>query len=230
MDEKSASIFAEMFAEIGLNITAKSLLPDTPPPSPTYTPASPGASSTSTGPIQLPSFQHLTHLQPCRVRVPYKRTTHFAAHLAQLTGRVKLDALPKGIVRRLRRSGVKPTEQGAYFRIRRLLKRWGYSSPQYRCIFALLKQMGGPIPRLSYPQEVALRADFDMLCRRWEQLKPRLGDGRKNFPSYYLITQLLLKKYRIPIYYSLPSIKDNRKFNLIVEAYQAITDSQQLAQ
>ncbi len=226
MDEKSASIFAEMFAEIGLDISAASLLPDTPPPSPSASASE--SSSASESPRQLPSFQHLTHLQPCRVRVPYKRITHFAAHLAQLTGRVKLDALPKGIVRRLRRSGVKPGEQGAYFRVRRLLKRWGYSSPQYRCIFALLKQMGGHIPRLSYAQESALRADFDILCRRWEQLKATLGPGRKNFPSYYLITQLLLKKYGVPIYYSLPSIKDNRKFNLIVEAYQAVTHSHQL--
>lgn len=227
MDAKSATIFAEMFAEIGLDISAKSLLPDTPPSSPTYQPSSPSAASDMSEQVQLPSFEHMTHLQPCRVRIPYKRGTHFAAHLAQLTGRVKLDALPKGIVRRLRRSGVKPAEPGAYFRIRRLLKRWGYSSPQYRCIFALLKQMGGPTPRLSYTQEAALRKDFDVLCRRWNQLKGQLGDGRKNFPSYYLITQLLLKKYKIPIYYSLPSIKDNRKFNLIVEAYQSITDSHQ---
>lgn len=227
MDEKSASIFAEMFAELGIPVTAKSLLPDTPPPSPVYCPPSPSSSTTSYG--QLPSYEHLTHLHPCRARVPYKRSTHFGAHLAQLTGRVKLDALPKGIVRRLRRSGVKPTEQGAYFRIRRLLKRWGYSSPQYRCIFAILKQMGGPIPRISYQQETALRKDFEQLCGVWEKLKARLGRDRKNFPSYYLITQLLLKKYKIPIYYSLPSIKDNRKFNLIVEAYQLTTGSETLA-
>lgn len=223
MDEKSANIFAEMFAEIGIEVTAKSLMPDTPPTSPIYCPSSPSSSRSSYA--QLPSYEHLTHLHPCRVRVPYKRSTHFAAHLAQLTGRVKTDVLPKGIVRRLRRSGVKPAEQGAYFRIRRLLKRWGYSSPQYRCIFAILKQMGGPIPRLSYTQEQALRQDFDSLCRMWNKLQPQLGKDRKNFPSYYLITQLLLKKYKIPIYYSLPSIKDNRKFNLIVEAYQTITQS-----
>lgn len=222
MDEKSATIFAEMFAEIGIAVTAESLLPDTPPSSPVYCPSSP---STSSSYGQLPSFEHMTHMQPCRVRIPYKRSTHFAAHLAQLTGRVKLDALPKGIVRRLRRSGVKPTEQGAYFRIRRLLKKWGYSSPQYRCIFAILKQMGGPTPRLSYAQERALRQDFDSLTKSWNRLKSQLGMERKNFPSYYLITQLLLKKYKIPIYYSLPSIKDNRKFNLIVDAYQCITHS-----
>jgi hypothetical protein len=234
MDAHHASLIVSMLHEIGIEVTAEALEPDTMPPadldyapsSPSYVPPSPTLSAQDEAPIQLPSFVQLTHVQPERSRVPYKRITHFAAHLAQLCGRMDCSRLPKGIVRRLRRSGVKPTEPAAYFRCRRLLKRWGFSSPEYRCIFSILKQMGGPVLRLSYAQETALRNDFARLCALFDRQQP-LGERRKNFISYYLITQLLLKKYRIATHYILPSIKDRHKFAGLVDAYCTITQAQQ---
>lgn len=215
-----------MLGEMGIQVSPESLFEEPPPPyepapsSPSYCPPSPTYEEYKA----LPSFQHLTHVQPERPRVPYKRTTHFAAHLAQVTGRVSTLSLPPGIVRRLRRAGVKPTKPDSYFRIRRLLKKWGNSSPEYRCIFTLLKKMGGPVVTLSYEQERAIRQDFEQLSRLWDRQKP-LGETRKNFPSYYLVVQLLFKKHGIQSFYTLPSIKDTKKFDSIVEAYQQVTHS-----
>lgn len=221
MDAHQADMIASMLQELGIDVTPESLGVDEPAHQ-LKSVADPLTENIP--PKMIPSFEHLTHLQPERARVPYKRLTHFSAHLAQLCGRVSTAALPKGIVRRLRRSGVKPTEQAAYFRCRRLLKRWGYSSAQYRCIFTILKRMGGPVLNLSYAQEVAMRRDFGRLCALFDRQQP-LGTTRKNFISYYLITQLLLKKYGIPCYYTLPSIKDKLKFTSLIAAYCDISES-----
>ena len=218
MDAHSASVFAEMLQEIGVDVTAESLLPDPLPAPDEPVPVSP--SDYDPTPRQLPSFQHLTHTT-WLARIPYKRLTHFTTHLAQVTGRLGIGGLPKGIIRRLRRSGVKPAEQGAYFRIRRLLKRWGYSSTEYRRIFAILKAMNGPMIRLTYGTEMAMRRDFQHLCDMFDRRQP-LGGQRKNFLSYYLVVQLLLKKYKVKSYYTLPSIKDVGKFQVLVDAYASL--------
>ncbi|MGI9142984.1 MAG: hypothetical protein ACR2IJ_07315 [Fluviibacter sp.] len=226
MDAHQADMIASMLQELGIDVTSSELESDNQPSlAPMLKSVSHHPMAECDEPRQLASFEHMTHLQPERSRIPYKRSTHFAAHLAQLCGRVDTSAVfPKGIIRRLRRSGVKPAEPAAYFRCRRLLKRWGYSSPQYRCIFALLKQMGGPILHLTYAQEYALRRDFERVCSLFDWIKP-LGPSRKNLISYYLITQLLLKKYSIPCYYVLPSIKDKSKFESLVQAYCSISNA-----
>ena len=82
--------------------------------------------------------------------------------------------------------------------------------------------MGGPVLKLSYAEETAMRDDFQRLCTLFDQHQP-LGRRRKNFISYYLIVQLLLKKYHVPTYYVLPSIKDKHKFGGLVDAYCTIT-------
>ena len=222
MDANLARIFAGMLADVGITVTEQSLLPD-PLPRDLQASITPPSSPSDYDPIphMIPSFVHLSHTT-FRSRIPYKRTTYFAAHLAQITGRLGLEGLPQGIIRRLRRSGVKPMEPTAYFRCRRLLKRWGYSSPEYRRIFAILKAMGGPVVSLSYGRETAIKEDFEHLCQLFEQRRP-LGVQRKNFLSYYLVIQFLLKKYQIPQYYVLPSIKDTTKFTLLCQAYSSMT-------
>lgn len=173
----------------------------------------------------LPSFVHLTHLTRDRMHTPYRRATHFAHHMEQLTGRNADPTTLKPLIRRLKRAGVKADrEPMAYYRVRRLLKRWGYGPREYRCIFAMLKAMGGPVLSLSYPQEQAIRSDFEALCAAFDQRREVQGGGggRKNFLSYYLVIQLLLDKYRIPSFYRLPSVKDVGKFRAIMEHYVVI--------
>lgn len=225
MDAHHAAMIASMLGEIGIDVRQEDLAESESecetPTSPIYT--CPPSPLERRPPSQLPSYEHLTHLQPERTRVPYKRATHFATHLAQITGNVDTAGLPKGIVRRLRRSGVKPLERGAYFRCRRLLKKWGYSSAEYRCVFAILKKMGGPVVRIPGYVEQRMKHDFDRLCGLFHQRTP-LGSSRKNFISYYLIVQLLLSKYRIRSYYELPSIKDKAKFLSLIDAYKCIAD------
>jgi hypothetical protein len=224
MDAFHAALAAQMLGELGITIgTAELATPDlpTPPPSPTLTHHQ---GEQWSPPKQLASYTHMTHLQQDRPRIPYTRLTHFVAHLTQLTGRIGLEGLPKGLIRRLRRSGVKPTEDTAYFRIRRLLRKWGYSSPEYRKIFAILKAMGGPVPTIPYGVENQMRQDFIKLAELFDQRQP-LGSVRKNMMSYYLVIQLLLQKHRIKCFYKLPSIKGIDKFNSLVKVYCDLTTS-----
>jgi len=170
------------------------------------------------------SWAHMQQCCPDAPQVPYKRSTHFLSHLNQLTGRNGVDALPRGTLSRLKRAGVRTDQPHAYFRIRRLFKRWGFSSPEYRHIFAVLRHLGGPVLSLTYAQERRIRRDFDYLCELFETTRP-MGHARKAFPSYYLTLQLLLKKYNIPSFYLLPSIKDAAKFARIVDVYCVLSDA-----
>ena len=156
--------------------------------------------------------------QPDDAKVPYKRRTHFLAHLNQLTGRNGITRLPKGLLAKIKRSRVDVTNPMAYHRIRRLMKKWGYSSTEYRHIFAVLRYRGGPVLTLTYQQERAIRQDFEELCDLFDRRRP-LGYERKAMMSYYLCIQFLLKKYHIYSYYVLPSIKDTAKFERLVQAY-----------
>lgn len=226
MDAFHADLVRQMLGEIGITVDAESESPHshglpTPPASPSIEKSN---AEQWDPPKQLPSFVHMSHMQQDRARVPYSRLTHFIAHLTQLTGRIGIDGLPKGLIRRLRRSGVKPTEDTAYFRIRRLLRKWGYSSPEYRKIFAILKAMGGPVPSIPYRVEIQMRQDFIKLAELFDQHRP-LGTDRKNLLSYYLVIQLLLQKYRIKCFYKLPSIKGVDKFNSLVKVYCDLTTS-----
>ena len=168
----------------------------------------------------IPSFVHMTHMTADRPYVPYKRMTHFIQHCVQVTGRNWSPEL-QPIVRRLKKAGVKVKDPMAYFRVRRLLKKWGFTSPHYRTIFALLKQMGGEVVAVPYKYEMALRQDFERLCAAFDE--SRSIHGRKNFLSYYLVVQLLLDKYKIRSFYKLPSIKDRVKFSSLVETYYTMT-------
>lgn len=224
-------IYAEMLRELGIIVDAaeeeEEEIPG--PSSPSYTPESPPTTTTTTTTYEFyerPHFEaqwdHMQHTQREPAKAPYKRSTHFLAHLNQVTGRNGIQRLPRGVISRLKRAGVNIRQPHAYFRIRRLLKRWGYSSPEYRLIFAILRSMGGLVLSLSYAQERQIRADFDHLCWLFERLRP-MGTKRKAFPSYYLVLQLLLKKYSINSYYLLPSIKDANKFQRIIDGYCLMT-------
>jgi hypothetical protein len=210
-----AEIYASMLAEVGVDgVSAASLMAQPqliePPSSPP--PEEPEFRS-------IPSFVHMQQLQPERSYVPYKRMTHFIQHLAQLTGRNGAGAEMDEVRTRVLEAGVAADDTMAYFKIRALMKTWGYTSPHYRRIFAMLKTMGGKVLTLSYQQEMALRHDFVALC---EVFKERMvgRTQRKNFISYYLIIQLLLSKYRIVSYYKLPSVKDSAKFHHLLDMYR----------
>ena len=214
-------IYAEMLRELGLSVNEDEEFAAEP-----YVPESPTEREYEfyERPHFEASWDHMQHTQPDPPKTPYKRSTHFLAHLNQVTGRNGIQTLPKGAISRLKRAGVTIRQPHAYFRIRRLFKRWGYSSPEYRHIFSILRSMGGLVVNLSYAQELQIREDFDHLCQLFEKMRP-MGDRRKAFPSYYLILQLLLKKYHIDSYYILPSIKDNLKFQRIIDAYCVLSNA-----
>jgi hypothetical protein len=149
-----AEIYASMLAEVGVDgVSAASLMAQPqliePPSSPP--PEEPEFRS-------IPSFVHMQQLQPERSYVPYKRMTHFIQHLAQLTGRNGAGAEMDEVRTRVLEAGVAADDTMAYFKIRALMKTWGYTSPHYRRIFAMLKTMGGKVLTLSYQQEMGGRS------------------------------------------------------------------------
>ena len=221
--QRALDAFADMLGELGISLTPEELMEGAP--------ASASAAVVPYADVtvhrheehkMLPSFVHMTHLVPERSYVPYKRITHFVQHLAQVTGRNWREEDWK-VVDSLRREKVDVADPMAYFTVRRLLKRWGYTSPHYRRIFAMLRKMGsGSVLTLSYQQERVIRTDFLTLCRKFEHRHGHRGSGRKNFISYYLIVQLLLIKYGVESYYDLPSIKDNSKFRALIDMYKSL--------
>lgn len=224
MDPSMCDVYAAMLREAGIDISSAELNADVTAPSHLLSP--PPSPRREEPPQQLPSFVHLQQLVQDPRHVPYKRASHFATHLAQLTGHAWHEDL-LAVERRLKKARVKVTDEMAYFRVRRLLKRWGYGSREYRCIFGILRHMGGAVLRLSYPQETALRQDFDRLSAAFDSAKPM--HGRKNFLSYYLVVQLLLDKYKIRCHYKLPSIKDTNKFKALMAAYIAVNPNMSVA-
>jgi hypothetical protein len=209
--------YALMLRELGIEVAAADVTPDAAdvaPPLPL--PREPRNDFADEFEMQV-GFEHMTHLVPHRPYAPYKRMTYFSQLLAQVTGRNGDEASMRPIISRLKRAGVKVGDEMAYFRIRRLLKKWGYTSPQYRQIFAMLKAMGGQVLKLTYGYEMRIRGDFSNLCRAFE--KGGSLHGRKNFLSYFVVVQLLVKKYRLPCFYKLPSIKDTQKFQSLVDLY-----------
>lgn len=212
--------YALMLRELGIDVGPADVTPDdsdVAPPSPAaYTPRNDFEDFE-----MVVGFEHMTHLVPARPYAPYKRMTYFSQLLAQATGRNGDPAMMKPIISRLKRAGVKVGDEMAYFRVRRLLKKWGYTSPQYRQIFAMLRSMGGPVLKLTYGYEVRIRQDFSNLCRAFE--KGGSLHGRKNFLSYFVVVQLLVKKYKLPCFYKLPSIKDSQKFASLVDLYHNIS-------
>lgn len=211
-DNRAFEAYAQMLQELGFDVHPTDIGHVEEAPEKTR--------DTSHDPVMIPSFVHMEQLTQERAYIPYRRMTHFVQHLAQVTGRVHLDGL-RPIITRLKRAGVKTIQPMAYFRIRRLLKKWGYSSTHYRAIFTILREMGGEVLRLSYAQEVALRSDFERLCVAFDASKE--VHKRNNFLSYYLVIQLLLEKYKIPCFYRLPSIKDTLKFRSLVAVYYTMT-------
>ena len=230
MDAFHAATYAEMLREIGIDVLASELCDDVQQPfghgldePRACSPCRHAEREHDDEPHREPvaQYDHIhSQTYPDKIHVPYKRSSHFLSHLNQLTGRNGVTALPHGLMRRIKRSlGRKGVhDRNAYFRVRRLFKRWGYSSPEYRHIFAVLRHLGGPVLSLTYAQEVALRQDFDRLCCLFEHSHP-LGLTRKAMISYYLVIQLLLGKYKIRSYYSLPSVKDQLKFQALLQAY-----------
>lgn len=213
--------YALMLRELGIDVAAADVTPDAidvaPPLPPAYVPRNDFADEFQ----EMVGFEHMTHLVPARPYAPYKRMTYFSQLLAQATGRNGDVAMMKPIISRLKRAGVKTGDEMAYFRIRRLLKKWGYTSPHYRQIFAMLRAMGGPVLKISYAYEVRIRADFANLCRAFEAGGSL--HGRKNFMSYFLVMQLLVDKYKLRCFYKLPSIKDSQKFKSLVALYYGIS-------
>jgi len=239
MDRITAESIAALLGEVGITVSTAELLEEdqshTPPPAP---PRSVHSDEDEDGQISLPSFVHLTHLQRIAPSAPYKRTTHFAAHLDQLLGRnASHEDAP--LIARLRQAGIDITSRSAYFTVRSTLKRWGYTSPHYRRIFSLIKALGGKVMTLSYYQEVEVRRLFEILSFRFSRRaraglcgKGTVRDGtggmkpRKNFPSYYLILQVLLSRVGVRSHYLLPSIKDSSKFSHLITLYQSLCESE----
>ena len=231
MDFQLAQTYAEMLRELGFDVQPLELaeLEQAPPPEPVPEETQDEIEMNRAG---LVGFVHGSHMSATRIYVPYKRMTHFSAHLTQLTGG-NGGRWMKPLVTRLKKAGVKPQDKMAYFRVRKLLKKWGYTSPHYRRIFALLREMGGKTLQLRYDQEQAIRQDFLRLdssfAEKERQGMLKHGHGgakrRKNFVSYYLIIQLLLDKYSIKSFYKLPSVKDEEKFRSLVSIYYTISNS-----
>lgn len=169
-------------------------------------------------PKYLPSFTHLTHLQADRGFVPYRRKTHFQHLLEQVQGCIDSSPIARKTLTTLRRARVNPKKPYAYHRSRLILKRKGMGSAAYRCIFWALKTMGGPVLKLKPAEETALKKDFDELCECFE----RSEGQRKNFLSYYVVLQLLLSKWKIPCFYKLPTVKDTKKFNRVLDMYRSM--------
>ena len=241
MDRLTAESISALLGEVGITVSTTELLEEGAQPQP----AQPHPQEARDDddylfyePADLPSFVHLSHLQRITPSAPYKRTTHFAAHLDQILGRNGL-LEDKPIIARLKRSGVDLTDRNAYFTIRATLKRWGYTSPHYRRIFSFIKALGGKVITLSYYQEVEMRRLFEILSSRFSRsaraalcgkgtVRAETGERRprKNFPSYYLIVQVLLSRAGVRSHYLLPSIKDTTKFDHLITLYQSLCESE----
>lgn len=248
MDRLTAESISLLLGEVGIDVSTAELLEESsntqPPPNPPQPPQLSQPLSDQTDEEfddpspDLPSFVHLTHLQRITPSAPYKRTTHFAAHLDQLLGRNGL-AEDAPIITRLQRAGLDVTARTAYFAVRSTLKKWGYTSPHYRRIFSMLKALGGKVMHLSYSQEMEVRRLFEVLSSRFSRRalaglcgKGTVRDGRggmrprKNFPSYYLILQVLLSRVGVRSHYLLPSIKDASKFSHLITLYHSLCESE----
>jgi hypothetical protein len=245
MDRLTAESISALLGEVGITVSTTELLEEEeeagaqPPPAPPHPQeACDDDDYLFYEPADLPSFVHLSHLQRITPSAPYKRTTHFAAHLDQLLGRNGL-LEDTALIARLKRSGVDMTDRNAYFTIRTTLKLWGYTSPHYRRIFSFIKALGGKVMTLSYSQEVEIRRLFEILSSRFSRraraalcgkgtVRDETGEmrPRKNFPSYYLILQVLLSRVGARSHYLLPSIKDTSKFGHLITLYQSLCESE----
>lgn len=173
-------------------------------------------------PKMIPGFQHMQHMYRERDYVPYRRVSHFVQMLDQTQGFPSGDReIGRDVLRLLRRKRVDPKHRMAYFRARRILKENGYSSPEYRRIFWALREMGGPVPSVDGSLIVRMQKDFEGLSKAFDVWRAR-KTGRKNFPSYYLIVQLMFKKYGVKSFYELPSIKDRKKFDKLMSMYREL--------
>jgi hypothetical protein len=152
MDRLTAESISALLGEVGITVSTTELLEEEegaqPQPAPPHPREEDDDSYSFYEPADLPSFVHLSHLQRITASAPYKRTTHFAAHLDQILGRNGL-LEDKPLIARLKRSGIDLTDRNAYFTIRATLKRWGYTSPHYRRIFSFIKALGGKVITLS---------------------------------------------------------------------------------
>ena len=226
-------IYASMLREIGITVSDEEIESATEPlprpASPPWvtdrtSPEFPNAPSYTALHPEPPDFVvgyvHMTHLQPPRRRQNYIARSHFQAVLAQVTGRLPSSPTLTDTYRILRRSRLNVHQPLAYFRARSILRRHGKTSPHYRCIFAALGMLGGPLPHVSSVVEQQICSDFDMLDQRW-RTRPDMHVGRKSRPSFYCVVRFLFEKYGVKTFYAMPGLKDKKKYERVVELYLA---------
>lgn len=226
-------VYVGMLRDLGMDDAATELAAEADftayPSSPVYSPGSPTLEVplpyeppevpylAYEAPQYLPSFVQLTHIQPGRGFSPYKRLVHLQHHLDQLMGVGTSTKIALDTLKVIRKARINPKTPFAYQRSRLAIKRAGLGSPGYRKIFWALREMGGYQIKLTGNQEKNIKEDFLRLTEAFDRMKQR-----KNFPSYYVMIQLLFSKWGVDCFYKLPTIKDSKKYEKLLGMYREL--------
>lgn len=198
-------IYRELLEEQGLDCSHWDL-PTSPPstPPPYYNPHD------DETPYVLSYKQEVDHRSKVKKKVAYKRLTHFVEHLQRLQAR-EFATLPPQLLEEAARQNFDLTDPDLYFEIRTWMKTRKYHRKYYEHIFLLIKLLGGATINIPETLEYTwVKKLFPDLERAW--LKSQ--HSRHNFPSYYVLLQILLHQNSIHTPYRLPTVS-RRKFDTV---------------
>lgn len=149
----------------------------------------------------------------------YVPTTHFKEHLRRYMG-ARFTNIPQQLLDDIRKQ-INIDDPNAYFIVRKILKRLKLMK-MYKEIFTIIYLCDGHRPNITNKLYQQCIHDFQLLMKKFMEIRETEFKGRHSMPSMYMLMHLLLLENGHEPYYILPQLKSQDCRDRVLFMYREI--------